>query len=248
MQMSCNQDSFRPDGVFEINFKAVSNGQDLVLGEVYEANSGRKFLVEKLKFFISDVVLVKADGSEMPLVNIALIDMAEDQLLKTGHNGGVYKQYNVPAGLYKGIKFGIGVKESLNHIDPATQDENHPLGVVNGMNWNWTSGYRFIVYEGRVDSSASMNGLLVNHPNVWHTGADQLYRKVEYLKKEHNFAVKEGEEYQFKFEINVNQLLKGMDVINGNISHTMPVGSPEYFIAKKFTENFVEKALLKIPD
>ena len=47
----------------------------------------------------------------------------------------------VAPGVYTGLAFRIGVPESVNHDDPATQPAPLAAGT---MSWGWLSGYKFL--------------------------------------------------------------------------------------------------------
>lgn len=50
--------------------------------------------------------------------------------------------------------FGLGVEESMNHLDPASYPSNHPLAhQTPNMHWGWSAGYKFVVLEGNADDN-----------------------------------------------------------------------------------------------
>lgn len=56
----------------------------------------------------------------------------------------------IPEGTYAGIRFEMGVTESLNHGDSATAPP--PLNKT-ALFWSWNSGYKFIRYDNIVESN-----------------------------------------------------------------------------------------------
>lgn len=111
-----------------------------------------------LRFYISDVRLVKADGSTVPVImtadgkwqsrGAALLDFENKTgtcnpgaTTTTDTNTSINFQY-VP-GNYTGIQFVLGLTDDLNRI-PNTAESPFNVG---GMYWSWTTGYKFMRFE-----------------------------------------------------------------------------------------------------
>lgn len=119
-----------------------------------------------LRFYVSNVKLVKADGSTQALTldktddfnatkgsdTVTLIDLED----KTGTCAGTAAMNTsikgtVPAGDYVGVKMTLGVPFSMNHTD-ATADTAITPAVINnavhpGMAWSWAGGRKFTKIE-----------------------------------------------------------------------------------------------------
>ncbi|UQA77927.1 hypothetical protein K2F45_02015 [Sphingobacterium siyangense] len=102
-----------------------------------------------MKYVISNIRLIKADGSEIPYnVNdldkgAAVIDQAKAATLN-------YVLSNIPVGDYKQIKFGLGVKQEINTLDQLRFPVFYATAGANDtkMHWEWGTGYRFTKLEG----------------------------------------------------------------------------------------------------
>jgi hypothetical protein len=102
-----------------------------------------------LKYVISNIRLIKADGNEVPYkINdldqgAAVIDQSKPETLR-------YILSNIPAGEYKRIKFGLGVKRDLNVLDQVRFPKFYATAGANDtqMMWEWGAGYRFTKIEG----------------------------------------------------------------------------------------------------
>ena len=71
-----------------------------------------------------------------------LVDADDDESLYLG---------NFPVSHLEQITYSIGVVEELNHLDPSTYPDDHPLAHQNpSMHWGWTSGYRFLCLDGHM--------------------------------------------------------------------------------------------------
>ncbi|GAB4407155.1 MAG: hypothetical protein OHK0039_09430 [Bacteroidia bacterium] len=237
-------------GDFELNIALLAAGQAFELGTAYQNVEGRAYTFDEFKLYIGDLTLVKADGEELKLADAILYDFRTGTANKTTHGPGVAKLFEVPAGAYKGVKFGVGVPARLNGLDPATYTSSHPLSVSQGTHWTWATGYIFVKMDGRIDSSAARTGAL-SYGLTYHMGTSDLYREVSYLDADHAFEVAEGEELQFKLELDVNRFFYNssdtIDMVTRNITHSTPVGSEAFGLARRIMDNLVDHAMYKMP-
>ena len=153
---------------FELRLNLRSGKEALELGKVYKTPGGLDYQVDLLKFYVSNVSLVKADGSQLPLPGLSLTEfrgagggqsssggntaagqmMPDGQMYKaTGTQNAVAFRARVPAGEYRGVRFEVGVPKDLNNRDASLQQL--PLGVEAGMFWAWNPGYIFYRFEGK---------------------------------------------------------------------------------------------------
>ena len=108
--------------------------------------SGDTLTTNLLKYYISNVELVKADGSKYVAPNsYYLIDP----------NNNTLELNNIPKGEYTGINFLIGV-DSLHNCSGVQEGV---LSPSNGMFWSWSSGYIFVRIEGKSNLSPTGNFL-----------------------------------------------------------------------------------------
>ena len=239
------------EGIFEFNITTRVDGENFVPGVVYKTPEDRDYVINKLKLYISDITLIDDQGQETVLSEIELFDLTQAGSLKTFHGDGTFKQFDVPAKNYKGVKFGIGVAKRFNHEDPAGFSPEHPLSVFNEMHWNWAAGYRFLVMEGKVDSSVTADGNELAKDFVYHLGLDTLYREITYMAPDQDFSVPTGDELQYVVEIDLNRLFSNgqnsINIVETPKSHSVPPGSEEFILAQKLMENLVGNALFKVP-
>lgn len=71
-----------------------------------------------------------------------------------------------------------------------------PLNVQNGMYWSWQAGYKFLIYEGRIDGTPDDDTDL---PSVFsiHLGKDQYYTEIQV---DLPFTISEGQTKHFGIE------------------------------------------------
>ena len=146
----------------------------LEMGKMYKTPGGLDYQVDLLKFYVSNVVLVKADGGLVPISGLSLAEFKGAGAMAGGHGGSasssstgssvdmmqggmmmsatttqnaVVFKGNAPVGEYRGVRFDVGVPRELNNQDASLQ--KMPLGVESGMFWAWNPGYIFYRFEGK---------------------------------------------------------------------------------------------------
>lgn len=120
----------------------------------YTNEVGNTFAVNKFKYYISNVKLIKDDESVYNVPNsYFLIDEADQSSVKP-------ELANIPGGKYKGVRFTIGVDSA------ATEDPSMHVGDLdpaNNMYWTWSTGYIFMKLEGTSPNSTSTGNSIVYH-------------------------------------------------------------------------------------
>jgi len=143
-------------GSMTLHFNNTFGDRTIVLGDATSAaateNTSAKGQVHRfseLKYVISNIRLVKADGGELPYntndldKGAAVINQAKPQTL-------AFALADIPAGEYKELKFGLGVQWELNQLDEARFPRFYAEAGANDtkMMWEWGTGYRFAKIEG----------------------------------------------------------------------------------------------------
>jgi uncharacterized repeat protein (TIGR04052 family) len=153
----------------DIRFATVAGATPVDCGTASIPNLGTTNATGRLqdaRFYVSNVSLVRADGSEAPLTlppndnwnatsgsdRVTLVDLEN----RTGGCQGTVEtnpsvKGTVPAGNYVGVKMTIGVPFSLNHTNQGGGLDVTPAAVNNavhpGMAWAWASGRKFAKIE-----------------------------------------------------------------------------------------------------
>jgi uncharacterized repeat protein (TIGR04052 family) len=153
-----------------LEFRPLVNGAPFVCGRSYVGvgSTAASVEVKDLRFYVSDVELVRMDGSLVTLAlepdgafqtdRIALLDFEDSAcgssvsspLTHTTLVGRVDVNER-----YKGVRFRIGVPEDMNHLD--LQKAAPPLDRPE-LWWSWTDGYVFarIFVKSAVFESAGL--------------------------------------------------------------------------------------------
>ena len=145
-------------------------------GLTYTTGDGRKISLTRAQLYISDIQLVKSDGS--------LYDMTGVIVLKRQEELG-YTLGKVPAGDYKGVRFHVGLDGDANRLAPEARADgmlNHPemwLGTT-----AQPDGYVFLNLQGSIDTTADASGDAADmQPFVYRIGTDAHYREVQMPEK-----------------------------------------------------------------
>lgn len=123
----------------------------------YADATGSRYRVTDIRFFLSDVRLVRLDGTEIPLRNRIEVQVfgtggnlekdsiINDVLLVSPslialNNVGTFRA----AGDFIALRFRIGLGDTATRVDPASLPAGHPLRPnASGMAWSMNEGFVF---------------------------------------------------------------------------------------------------------
>ena len=139
-----------------LRFNNTFKNTTIVLGNASSSTAtvntsaeGQTHRFSELKYVISNIRLIKADGNEFPY-NINDLDKGATVVNQAKTETLNYTLSNIPAAEYKQIKFGLGVKQELNTLDQVKFPQFYAAAGANDteMMWEWGAGYRFTKLEG----------------------------------------------------------------------------------------------------
>ncbi len=164
----------------EINFDHFFNNDSILLDQsIHVSQAGDSLKFEALKFFVSEVRLLKAGGDTVKVPFYGLIDMKRPAFRKLLLS-------DLPAGNYSGMLFSVGIDSATNSADPnqyAPGSVLNPL-VHQDMYWDWATGFIFCKVEGSYPSSSG-----VTNSFVFHFGFNR-WKKSHLITK--NFTLQPG--------------------------------------------------------
>ncbi|MDZ7879816.1 MAG: MbnP family protein [Saprospiraceae bacterium] len=162
---ACKKDSEdTTPGTVEVEFDHRWGTQVFNLNQSVVTPAGDSASFTTFKYFVSNVKLLKDDGTEYAISNSYYLVNQDSAASKTL----TFK--DVPAGKYTGVKFMIGVDSAMSAsaldkrtgvLDPATG--------AKGMYWAWNSGYIFTKLEG-ISPSAPMDSATQKRRFWYHIG------------------------------------------------------------------------------
>lgn len=203
-----------------IHFKHFYNGEPFEYNRIYKSPQDNDMWFTKKKYYLSNIVAVKSDGSKELIADVWLIDAVQNNSTISG---------NIARGDYSSIMFDLGVRQDLNAMDPATFTISHPLSVTKNMYWGWSTQYVFSKVEGYEI------GQLDTASFVIHTGTQGLYRPEVSVSRK--FSLSAGGN-DVTINLDLYNLLKQneytFNLINDGQSHTVD-NNP---LAIQYMDNF----------
>lgn len=189
-------------GDVELYFDNGVAGDALILGNTYTNSNGESLTINRLNYIVSNFILVKEDGTEFtyPKADSYFVISEEGDLL-TVHLEGV------PAGDYTKVKFGIGVDQQRYLQGETAQQSFWDLAAQYNLTWTWSTGYRFINFEGTF-TSASVEGEMGYQIHQGSNSATDNYREVT-LTLPTTARVRQDEMPNIHLKTDVNVILDG---------------------------------------
>lgn len=159
--------SWQTDAAGNVELKFVAHAGNTPItcdSSLTLGNPARAVRMEDMRFYVSDVQLLKADGSKVALrlgqnddynftsadgrMAVSLIDLEQSGSGKCeGGSAAINATIagTVPAGTYTGVEMTLGVPFGLNHLDSADAATPRVLqnSVQTAMSWNWRGGRKF---------------------------------------------------------------------------------------------------------
>lgn len=164
-------------------------------------NNNVQFQIERLQYYISQIVLTHDGGQQTPVSNTWLLvngDTPVDELLGN---------FNISS--LESISFGVGVEGDVNHLDPAQYPTGHPLAPqLPSMHWGWVGGYRFAVLEGVAGTDFNQ---------TWEIHA--IEDKVYFSTSVSTAGISAGNELIISLDADYIEALHDIDVSTGLINH-----------------------------
>ena len=188
----------------QTEWQAMVGGEALVNGGIYNV-FGMDVRFDLAQFYVSNLRLVRADGSEEAVQDYLLVTSDQTEFILEGFEPGDYDM----------VRFDIGVDSITNHADPSTYPLNHPLGPqFPPMHWSWDAGYIFIRLDATADQD--MDGTPETAFQM-HLGKDPYLRTVELA-----FPVQtaSGDEPTLAVRVDWAVLFTGVDMAGDLTTHT----------------------------
>ena len=162
----------------------------------YKNEAGQPFTISKFKYYISNIQLKRADGSEYTLHEYFLVDeenkASKEIMLK-----------DVPEGNYASINFTVGV-DSLHNCSGA---QSGALDPINGMFWAWNTGYVFMKIEGYSQASKSAAHIFEFHIGGYKEPSNCI-RKIALNLENKNLQIVSGKNATVKIKADVSEAFK----------------------------------------
>lgn len=177
---SCEDDDdpVSTEAELSIAFRGEFGEDDLAIqSATYDYPTGEQLKVLLFQYYLSDLELLPSDGGDA----VRLSDIELIRWMSATEGPVASKTYTVPTGDYQGIRFGLGVKPTLNAQDPNNFAAD---GTLNENEfWNATARYVFAKIEANADLEGDGT---FDTPLTYHMGSDALYTTVTFAQ---NFSL-----------------------------------------------------------
>ncbi len=161
----------------------------------YKNSFGQAYTVSNFKYYISNIHLKQADGTEYISHDYFLINEEEEKSKKIVLT-------HIPKGNYTSISYMIGV-DSLHNCSGA---QSGALDETNGMFWAWNTGYIFLKLEGKSSFSKSPGNIFEYHIGGYKSPANSI--RTVLLKLEQPLLIENTKTEAMKIKVNVAEILK----------------------------------------
>jgi hypothetical protein len=160
----------------DLAFVAEYDDRPLAIqSESYAYPTGAELKVLLFQYYVSDLELLPADGGDPVLLSEIELIKWDRAPIANGAGAVQSRNFEVPEGNYRGIRFGLGVKPSLNAIDPNNFAADYVLNETEF--WNATTRYVFAKIEANADLE---NDGTYDTGLSYHMGADPLYTTLTF--------------------------------------------------------------------
>lgn len=216
-----------PTGTFMLHLHTYIDETEVDLYNItYTTYEGRNVSLSMAQFYISNIQLVKLDGSTYDIPGKKILKVFETDTYLTG---------TVPVGNYKSIRFKVGLDSVTNSLNPSSSPDS--LILNKPAMWFGTTtqpdGYVYMNVQGMIDTSASMSGTPVAF--AYKIGTNANFKQVNMSDK--NFSIVKDQAEYGHIIVDYYKLFTGVQLnLSSNLSVTSAAGNNS-LIATKIAGN-----------
>ncbi|MCS7018309.1 MAG: hypothetical protein RMJ87_04170 [Cytophagales bacterium] len=219
----CNTPEPAKSGKMTLNLSIHYDGQPLILADKqYRNANGDVFTIERFQFYLSNVKFrnsVTRDSFAVPNSYHLVVRKENTHLFDL--------PFEVPAGKYDLLEFAVGVDPKRN----LSTDQVGDLDPSNNMAWDWNTGYKFVLLEGRLFPPAgNPRGL------VFHIGGNENYRVIR-LPLNTIVDTQNHAQHNIAVNVEVSAMFNAPHVINLNRQSTVMMGPIASQVADNYAAN-----------
>lgn len=198
--------------VFHLHTYIDNNEVDL-LNTNYTADDGRKVSLQLAQLYLSEIGLVKPDGSVIVIPNKHILMQ---------HDIATYELGNIPVGNYKSVRFKVGLNPATNALNPNQSPDssllNHPEMWFGST--AQPDGYTFVALSGKIDSSESADNTADQMVTfTYKIGTNNHYTQI--VMPDKNFSVYPNQTGYLHVIVDYYKLFNGITLNNPtNLSAT----------------------------
>jgi hypothetical protein len=192
-----------PTGTFLFHLHPyIDNSEVDLYGITYTSFEGRKIALSMAQLYVSNIQLVKLDGSLVDISGKKILKVLERETDLVGE---------VPVGNYKSIRFKVGLDPTTNALNPTMPSDSAILNKP--AMWFGSAaqpdGYVFMNVQGKIDTTTNANGTAAQmQPFNYKIGTNAHWKQVS--MGDRNFTVEEGKTQFGHIIINYTKLFNGI--------------------------------------
>lgn len=190
---------------------AIGDNKVETYGDIFEDEDGRKMKLTLAQFYLSEIELVKTDGSIYKSEGVRILKTQEEDAFEIGE---------VPAGNYQSVRFKVGLVPAINMLMPSAS----PDSVILNRSEMWfgstaqPEGYVFMRVQGAIDTSSQKTGITLQPFDIKIGTNAHL---IEVKMPDRKFSVLPGSTTFVHMETDYSRLFTGIAINNpGNLTLT----------------------------
>lgn len=193
-----------------INLKLnhLFKGNALAYNQNYTDSEERIVKFSSVRYYLSSIKITHDGGQITPLTDVYILgegNVSNYTILDTFNINSVEK-----------IQFDLGVDYVANHGNTSNYPSSHPLGPKTPtMDWDWPSGYFFLVLHGSVDDNNDGN---LSQAFQIESFGDELLRTVDAVEFTEPILA-EGTQIEIPLYVNIDRWFNGMDFNTVGFNH-----------------------------
>ena len=204
----------------------IDNSEVDGYGFTYTTDAGRNISLSIAQLYISDIQVVKLDGS--------VIDLPDTILLKNLVTE-TYTAGKVPVGNYKAIRFKVGLNAASDALNPTSTKDS--LALNHSEMWFANTaqpdGYVYMNVQGTVDTTSDLSGAMQSFAYKIGTEANC----VQVNMPEQNFTVLENQAEYGHIIIDYSKLFTGLKLSELNNLSVSGKANNNSVVAQKIKVN-----------
>ncbi len=226
---SCGGDiDTKPDRAdITLQFEHVVGNQPLNFTSEFRTNSNQSFTVEDFRYYLSNLSFENTQtGVKYEIPN------SYHLIRENGTGIASLILENMPLADYDQFNFSWGIDAEKN----TSLDQTGDLDPSNEMAWNWNTGYKFLLLEGRLTPS--------NQGLVYHIGSNHNYKNLQVAIPQ-DAQIDSRTQSTMVFKVDILKAFEGVSTIDIAVNNSVMGGPFADNIAINIAQGFFQLQEIK---
>lgn len=207
-------------GSLKIAFEPLVNSSPLKLFEErYRSPAADIFEIHQFKFFVRFRSISSENTKQERSYFYKLINFDSEVTISS------FVIDSLEVGEYNQLVFDVGIDSVNNH----STDRLGELAPGSGMTWDWNTGYKFLLLEGKYYTPQKSGAL------VFHIGEDRNYKSFSFALPS-TIKIENGKTSEIKIAVEINEMFSNPHSIDFDTVNEAMFGSE----AAKIADNYAE--------